>query len=98
MKHVHVYKVDLTMISGNGDFPCPRCANLISPDDNTEKTYTIIEPKVNDQGLIEIVIRCNKCESFIHLTGFAFLQKTSTPDEAKPVHEGKEILHYITHV
>ncbi len=77
MEQKQVYKVDLTKIDGNGDFPCPRCGNVISPDETTEETYCIIEPKVNCRGLEEVVISCNKCKSTIHLTGFSLLEKLS---------------------
>lgn len=70
-----MYKLDLTKIEGHGEFPCPRCGTAISPDDANEEEYTILEPKVNKHGLTEIVIRCNKCTSIIHLTGFDLLQK-----------------------
>jgi predicted RNA-binding Zn-ribbon protein involved in translation (DUF1610 family) len=62
-------------MDGSGDFSCPRCGNAISPDDCTEKAYSILEAKVSDRGLEEIMIRCNKCESELHLTGFSLLQK-----------------------
>ena len=77
MQQTQAYKVDLTEIDGNGDFPCPRCGNVISPDETTEETYCIIEPKVNGRGLEEVVISCNKCNSHIHLTGFSLLEKLS---------------------
>jgi len=77
MEQAQAYKVDLTKISGNGDFPCPRCGNVISPDETTEETYCILEPKVNSHGLEEVVLCCNKCESQIHLTGFSLLEKLS---------------------
>ena len=99
MKQTHAYKIDLTKISGSGNFPCPRCGATISPDDNTEEAYSILEPKVNSQGLEELVIRCNKCASHIHLTGFSFLQKMS--ETAKENLESKkedETFCYITHV
>jgi predicted RNA-binding Zn-ribbon protein involved in translation (DUF1610 family) len=69
-----VYKVDLAKIDGKGDFPCPRCGTSISPDDCTEEAFTILGTKVNKQGLEELVIRCKKCESQLHLTGFSLLQ------------------------
>jgi len=75
MKQVHVYTIDLTEVGGNGDFSCPRCGTTISPEDVTEKAYCILEPKVSSQGLEELVIRCNTCESQIRLTGFSLLQK-----------------------
>jgi hypothetical protein len=74
MKRIHVYKLDLTKIDGNGDFSCPRCGRTISPDDNTEEAYSILETKVSSHGLEELVIRCNTCSSHIHLTGFSLLQ------------------------
>jgi hypothetical protein len=78
MKQMPMYILDLTKIDGNGDFPCPRCGTIISPDDCTEDAYSILEPKVNDhQGLEEVVIRCNKCAHQLHLTGFSLLEKLS---------------------
>ncbi len=97
-KQIHVYTIDLTKIDGRGEFACLRCGNRISPDDNTEKAYTILEPKVNSQGLEEIVIQCNKCGSFIHLTGFSLLQeppKTSQKATRTPL---KEDACYFAHI
>jgi predicted RNA-binding Zn-ribbon protein involved in translation (DUF1610 family) len=73
MKQTNVHRLDLTKIDGNGDFPCPRCGVLISPDDSTEEKYSVIEPKVSRNGLEEVVILCNSCGSHIHLTGFSLL-------------------------
>lgn len=75
MEQLQACKLDLTKISGDGEFPCPKCGAIISPDDTNKDTYHIIEPKVNSQGLSEIVLACNKCGSQIHLTGFALLQE-----------------------
>ena len=75
MEQKQAYKVDLTKINGNGDFPCPRCGNVISPDETTEETYSILEPKVNSHGLEEVVLCCNICKGHIHLTGFSLLEK-----------------------
>ena len=77
MEQAQAYKVDLTKMDGNGDFPCPRCGSIISPDETTEKTYCIVEPKVNSHGLEEVVICCNMCNSHIHLTGFSLLEELS---------------------
>jgi predicted RNA-binding Zn-ribbon protein involved in translation (DUF1610 family) len=75
MQQTQAHKLDLTKIGGKGDFPCPRCGSIISPDETAEKTYTILESKVNGQGLEEIVICCNTCKSHIHLTGFSLLKE-----------------------
>jgi hypothetical protein len=77
MKQTYAYTVNLTNIDGNGDFPCPKCGAVISPDDTSEETYSIVEPKVNNYGLEEIVICCNNCANQIHLTGFSLLEKLS---------------------
>jgi predicted RNA-binding Zn-ribbon protein involved in translation (DUF1610 family) len=74
MKQTQAYVLDLNKTDGRGDFLCPRCGNEISPDDTTEKTYSILESIVSNHGLKEIIIRCKKCESELHLTGFSLLQ------------------------
>ncbi len=73
MKQLSVYNLDLTKIEGNGDFGCPCCGNLISPEDETEKVYSILEVRVSDNLLVDIIVRCNSCESKIVLTGFSML-------------------------
>jgi len=83
MKQIQVYIVDLTKMDGSGDFSCPGCGTAISPDDCTEEAYSILEPKVNNQGLEELVLRCNACASQLHLTGFSLLQKLPEIDEEK---------------
>jgi hypothetical protein len=77
-----VYRVDLTRIQGEGDFPCPRCGTVISPDDETEDVYTILETKVRNELLEELVILCNGCGSKIRLVGFLPLQPALGEDEA----------------
>ena len=74
MKQTNVHRLDLTEIDGNGDFLCPRCGIVISPDDSSEEHYSVLEPKVNGNGLEEVVILCNSCGCHIHLTGFSLLQ------------------------
>ena len=41
MKQAYAYKLDLTKIDGTGDFSCPKCGAIISPDDATEETYAL---------------------------------------------------------
>lgn len=70
------YVVDLTKIEGGGDFLCPSCGVVISPEDETETTYVIQKVKMKetaDEKLEEVIIRCNNCGSTIHITGFATL-------------------------
>ncbi len=73
-KHRMVSKLDLTKIDGNGDFPCPECGIIISPEDESEEVYTIIEEKVKGEVLEELVIQCNRCSCKIRLTGFSILE------------------------
>lgn len=78
MKQSAIFKIDLTKIEGEGDFPCPKCGVIISPDDETEKVYTILETKVRNETLEELVILCNQCESKIRLIGFLPLSPVQT--------------------
>jgi hypothetical protein len=77
MEQTQAYKLDLTKIDGKGDFSCPKCGTTISPDETTETTYSILEPKVNSHGLEELVICCKTCKIHIHLTGFYLLKELS---------------------
>jgi predicted RNA-binding Zn-ribbon protein involved in translation (DUF1610 family) len=69
------FTIDLTKISGRGDFRCPGCGVMISPDDKTEDTYTILKTIMNGENLDKIALQCNKCKSQIHLTGFCILNE-----------------------
>lgn len=64
------YTIDLTKIDGDGAFPCPKCGAVISPDDESEETYQIVQTKVKDDELAELTLTCNKCGSTIKLVGF----------------------------
>jgi predicted RNA-binding Zn-ribbon protein involved in translation (DUF1610 family) len=75
--HRVIFKVDITQIEGEGEFPCPKCGVIISPDDKTETVYKIVDIKVKNQNLEEIAIQCNKCGSKIHLVGLYMLFPTS---------------------
>jgi phage terminase large subunit GpA-like protein len=66
-------KVDLARIEGSGDFPCPICGVNMSPDDQTEDTYSIKGMKTRRDILEELVIQCHRCKTLIRLTGFKLL-------------------------
>lgn len=70
VKKSMMYTVDLTKIDGDGAFSCPKCGVVISPDDETEEVYKIVETKVKDDELVELILMCNNCGSKIRLTGF----------------------------
>jgi predicted RNA-binding Zn-ribbon protein involved in translation (DUF1610 family) len=64
------YTIDLTQIDGDGSFSCPKCGTVISPEDETEEVYKIVDTKVVNDELVELVIKCGECGSNIKLTGF----------------------------
>lgn len=47
MKQIQLHILDLTQIDGNGEFLCPKCGNIISPDDCTKEDYSILEKDGN---------------------------------------------------
>ena len=102
-----MFRVHLDKIEGEGDFPCPKCGTLISPDDETEKTYTIIDIVMgdDDSSLERMVIRCNNCNSTISLDGFAALTEeedsrakiSEALPESKPGHRTCHNLYLDSH-
>lgn len=63
--------IDLKTVDGNsGSFNCPKCKTVISPDDSSEENYEIIDTKIINDQLSELIIKCIKCKSIIKLTGF----------------------------
>lgn len=64
------YTINLVAIEGDGAFPCPKCGTMISPDDMSEANYKIVDTKVINDELAELVIACGKCGSTIRITGF----------------------------
>ena len=70
MKKSAAYTIDLTKINGDGSFQCPKCGTMISPEDESEEIYKIIDTKVNNDELVELIVMCGNCGSYIKLTGF----------------------------
>jgi predicted RNA-binding Zn-ribbon protein involved in translation (DUF1610 family) len=64
------YKIDMATVEEDGSFQCPKCGLSISPDDESEENYQILETKVVNDELAELMISCNKCRSTIKVTGF----------------------------
>jgi predicted RNA-binding Zn-ribbon protein involved in translation (DUF1610 family) len=64
------YEINLATIDGDGSFPCPKCGMTISPEDETEHNYQIVDTKVVNEELAELIIACGKCRSIMKLTGF----------------------------
>jgi len=74
MKQLLVYTVDLLKLEGKGDFPCPYCGVSISPEDETEDVYSILETRVRNNVLEDVLILCNSCSNKFLLTGFSVLE------------------------
>ena len=70
VKKSATYTIDLTKIDGDGAFPCPKCGSVISPDDESEEAYQIVETKVKNDDLEELILTCKKCGTTIKLVGF----------------------------
>ncbi|MBK5133308.1 MAG: hypothetical protein KGD70_15695 [Candidatus Lokiarchaeota archaeon] len=70
MKNKVQHKIDLKQINGDGAFPCPECATMISPEDESESVYKIVNTKVSNNELVELTIKCNNCKTNMKLTGF----------------------------
>ncbi len=98
MRQTHAFKIDLTKIEGDGEFSCPRCGSRISPDDECEEIYSIFGSKANADGLEEVVIRCNRCSSHIHLTGFSLLEDLHDRNKETDRKLKEESLCFISHV
>jgi len=65
-----IHTIDLTQIGEDGSFTCPKCGTVISPDDETEEIYKIVETKVVNDELLELVISCGTCRTILRVTGF----------------------------
>jgi len=74
VKQLLVHNIDLVKLEGEGDFLCPYCGTLISPDDETEEVYSVLETKVRNDVLENLLILCNNCSNKILLTGFSVLE------------------------
>jgi predicted RNA-binding Zn-ribbon protein involved in translation (DUF1610 family) len=64
------FTIDLTTIEGDGAFPCPKCGTIISPEDETEEVYKIVDTKIVNDELVELIVMCSNCGSTIKLAGF----------------------------
>ena len=50
MQRIEFYTINLAKVKGTGEFKCPKCRTMISPDDKTENVYTIVEPVVENES------------------------------------------------
>jgi DNA-directed RNA polymerase subunit RPC12/RpoP len=68
------FVVDLSKTKRSGEFKCPKCGGKISPDDQSEDAYTVLETVMKGEYLEKLILQCNKCGSKIHLTGLNILE------------------------
>ncbi len=71
-------RINLAELEGEGSFACPKCGTMISPDDESEEVYKIVDTKVVNDELVELVISCATCRTTIKLIGF---EQTMTSEE-----------------
>jgi predicted RNA-binding Zn-ribbon protein involved in translation (DUF1610 family) len=69
-KKASIFKIDLASIESDGSFQCPKCGKSISPDDESDENYQILDTKVINDELAELIICCNNCGSTLKITGF----------------------------
>ncbi len=98
VKQIHAYKVNLATTDKDGSFSCPHCGEKISPDDNSETAYSILETNVNSFGLEEVIIRCNNCTETTHLSGFPKLQEPLDVEAKSAKKWKKDDLWFIAHI
>ena len=83
MRQRSIFRIDLNEIEGEGEFACPRCGEIISPDDFTDSLYEITDTEMKeDDSLEEITLLCKKCGSVIHLVGFEALEQFGESDDS----------------
>jgi len=70
LKQNQVRTIGLTKIKGNKDFSCPNRRGTISLEDETESFYSILETRVRNVSLEELVIVSAECGSNVRLVGF----------------------------
>jgi len=82
VKQISVFRINLNDIEGSGEFPCPSCEAIISPDDETERTYIITDIETYEDGSLKtLTLQCNKCHATIILEGFEALNKLENPSD-----------------
>jgi hypothetical protein len=82
-QQINAFKLDVSKTDKEGSFLCPNCSVRISPDDHSDVIYSIYNIALTENNQVdELVLYCQRCGSFIHLTGFS--------NNEKPVHSTKK--------
>jgi len=65
------FVIDIRQFKGSaGVFYCPSCGARIDPDDESEAVYKVVDRKVENHDLAEVLLECVSCGSQIRLIGF----------------------------
>jgi len=64
------YTVNFSSLANDGSFICTKCGTKISPEDETNENYEIIDTEIYNGEIAELVITCGKCGSTLKLAGF----------------------------
>ena len=70
LKQIQLCAIDLAKIEGNGDFSLPNRRVTISPEGQIESVYGVLETKIRNMSLEELVIASNECVSNVRFVGF----------------------------
>lgn len=69
------FEVDVKDTDENGAFSCPECKTVIHPDDDTERTYAILDREDDGEQLVSLLFECKHCNKKTRLTGFPQLEQ-----------------------
>ncbi|MDH5595675.1 MAG: hypothetical protein OEY40_03050 [Candidatus Bathyarchaeota archaeon] len=75
LKQIQPRMIDLTKIEGNEDFPYPNRRVTISPEDQIESVYSVLEAKIQNMSLEELVIASNECVIDVRFVGFLSIRR-----------------------
>ena len=64
------YTINFSSLANDGSFNCTKCGTEVSPEDETNENYEIIDTEIYNGEIAELVITCGKCGSTLKLTGF----------------------------
>ena len=70
LKQIQVHTMDLAKIEENGDFSCPNRRVTISLENEAKSVYSVLETKVRNVSLEELIIVSTECGSNVSLVGF----------------------------
>ncbi len=71
-----IFGIDLLKIDGEGEVICPKCREILSPNDPAGMTYEVLDSINSEDGaLVEAFLQCKRCGSIIRLHGFAMLRE-----------------------